>query len=609
MTKIALRVVALLTLFPALAANAQWANGPAYTAPPTFSHIVFIIQENRTPDTLFGGAPYSSTPACAGWNGFAPGIDLANGGPNKAVSACSPLTPSAHLTFGGGNHSHTDWETQYDGGALDGACLSGTGASCASVPYGPYISIQQSVVQPYLSIANNYGWANYLFQTNQGPSFPAHQFMFSGTSAPTWPGDEYSRYFVSANPSFWASGCDVATYGEKPGTGLDWIDPTGTEHTVKSLFPKPSSTNFLGQGYQCYDRNTLVTSSTTATSAVADRLTTANVPITWRYYAQTPGVIWNAPESITQTCYSQNAILPNSSGSAPAACGPNAITGGNEYGNVSITSLQTATGAPILTDIQNCNLQQISWVTPDEQWSDHPGDDPSNLDLGPSWVANIVDAIGQSGTKSKGGCDYWNTEPTAIFILWDDWGGFYEHVPPPAVNVGTGTPPSNFTCKNSQGGAWGCGYTYGFRVPLLVVSPYTKPGTVSGALSSSSVPTLAQYANPGIPHAWVHDFGSLLNFAEQNFYPAGTKIAPAGYNYADSNTFDTSYNGQTVVPLWEFFTSPTILPFTPITPGINPKTGLPYTASFFEDTFYTEPNVVTGVVPKPTGPDNDGDED
>lgn len=627
MAKIMLRIVSLLTLLTAVAANAQWATGPTYVAPPHFDHIIFIIQENRTPDTLFGGAPASISTTCPAWNGFLSGVDLANGGPNKFVSPtnCTLLQSWPNLDCGGGSHSHTDWETQYDSGALDGACLPGSKATCGNttakcdgmiVPlYGPYIAVQKSVTNPYFSIANNYGWANYMFQTNQGPSFPAHQFLFGGTSAPTWPGDQYNKYFVSENPGFLTSGCDGTA-----DTKLNWIDPTGTETTVTGLFPTP--TDFLEEGYVCYDRNTLVTVSTSATSTVSDRTDKAGTAITWRYYAQQPGIIWNAPEAITQVCYSQNAVVPNAAGTAPAACGPNAVTGGDEYGHESFPVLSgpNATGAPILTDIQNCNLQKISWVTPDEVWSDHPGEDPNNL--GPSWVAVIVDAIGQSANSGNSvnpvtgnNCDYWGNnpndtstttvEPTAIFIVWDDWGGFYDHVPPPAVNVGTGTPPSSFSCTNSQGGSWGCGYTYGLRVPLLVVSPYTTPGTVSGALSSNTLPTLAQYVT--LPAAWTHDFGSVLNFTEQNFYPAGTKIAPTGYTYADSNTFDTSYGGQTVVPLWEFFTSPTKLPFTVITPNINPATGLPYTASFFET--YYETDVKKGVVHKPQGPDNDGDED
>jgi phospholipase C len=606
MRKNLVRGIALFTLLTPLAANAQWAAGPAYKAPPKFSHIIFIIQENRTPDTLFGGDPLVGSTVCPAWNGFANGVDLQNGGPNKeASSGCSLLTSWGDLVKGGGDHSHTDFTTQYDGGLMDGACAPGTKAKCAPTdkpPNGPYIEVRQSIVQPYFDIVAAYGWANYMFQTNQGPSFPAHQFLFSGTSAPTWPADAYSRYFVSENPGFLTSGCDALNSNGNPApdTGLKWIDPTGTENTVAGLFKTP--VGFLEQGFQCYDRNTLVTSAATSanTSPVSDRLSTSGTPITWKYYSQQAGIIWNAPESITQTCYSQNAIVPNTGGTAPAACGPNTQTGNDEYAHVSFP-VPKVTGAPILTDIANCQLQQISWVTPDEAWSDHPGQDP--LNLGPSWVANIIDAVGMSNSNSKGACDYWGAEPTAIFVVWDDWGGFYDHVPPPAVNVGTGTPPSNFKCTNSRGGSWGCGYTYGLRVPMLVVSPYTTPKTVSGALRSDVVPN--SYAN--LPKAWTHDFGSLLKFTEQNFYPAGTQIAPTGYSYADSNTFDTIYQGQTVVPLWEFFTASAPLQFTPITPTINPLTGQPYTASYFED--YYEPSKMGGVAHVPTGPDNDGDED
>ncbi|MGB9492445.1 MAG: alkaline phosphatase family protein [Terriglobales bacterium] len=632
MTKLTPRLVVLLTLFTSAAANAQWATGPAYKAPPHFSHIIFIIQENRTPDTLFGGAPIFSKPGCGGFNGFANGVDLANGGPNAFVSStnCTTLQLWPNLDCGGGDHSHLDFETEYNSGAMNGACLTGTKAVCGSTTakcdgataplYSPYIAVQQGIVQPYLSFAAHYGWANYMFQTNQGPSFPAHQFLFSGTSAPTWPGDAYYNYFVSENPGFLTSGCDaVSTTGQPaPAPGLDWIDPTGLETSVEDLTPG----GFLQDGFECYDRNTLVTVSTSATSEVSTRLDKLKSAITWRYYAQQPGIIWNAPESITQTCYSQNAIVQNADGTAPAACGPNSSTGLDEYNNVSFptTSGSNATGAPILNDIQNCNLQQISWVTPDEAWSDHPGQTDSTYpNLGPSWVAVILNAIGQSAANSVNpttgkNCDYWgdnpkdtsstSVEPTAVFVVWDDWGGFYDHVLPP-VNVGTKTK-TGFTCKNTQGHPWGCGYTYGFRVPLLVASEYTTAGTVSGALSSNELPTLAQYAD--IPPEWMHDFGSLLKFTEENFYPAGTKIAPSPYTYADSNTFDTSYGGKKVVPLWEFFTSSTKLPFTAITPGINPETGKPYTANFFE-TYYQTTDAATGLVHKPTGPDNDGDED
>jgi phospholipase C len=609
MAKTTLRTILLFTLFTSLAANAQWANGPTYTPPPHFSHIVFIIQENRTPDTLFGGSGLAAGPACAGWNGFANGMDLANGGQNKLISACTPLQLWPDLECGGGSHSHTDWEDQYDKGKLDGACVSGTGAKCAGTGqacangesgplYSPYIGVAPSAVQPYLSIIQNYAWANYMFQTNQGPSFPAHQFLFSGTSAGVWPGNQYYQYFVSENPGG-NTGCDVSDYsGGKPSPSMGWVDPTSKEHAVSSLTGLPT---FLVDGYQCYDHNTLVTTSPTATGTVQP---SGNV--SWRYYAQSHGILWNAPESLTQTCYSQNGI-PTTTDSAgnivPALCGANPATGLDEYANESFPVKKGAnkTGAPILTDIGKCNLQQISWVTPDGAWSDHPGDDSTDKNLGPSWVADIVDAIGQSG--NGGVCDYWGNnpndtattsiEPTAIFITWDDWGGFYDHVPPPGVNVGTKTN-GVFSCTNSQGGSWGCGYTYGFRVPLIVVSEYTIPGTISGKLSSNTIPS--SYTN--IPTAWEHDFGSFLNFAEHNF--SLPTIAPPGYSYADANTFDTTYNGATVVPLWEFFTSPTALAFTSIS--------APYPPSYFEG-YYAAIDKATGAPHEPKDADDDGDEE
>ncbi len=110
-------------------------------------------------------------------------------------------------------------------------------------------------------------------------------------------------------------------------------------------------------------------------------------------------------------------------------------------------------------------------MIPSGQDSDHAG--TSGL-TGPSWVASIVNAIGNSA--------YWAN--TAIFITWDDWGGWYDHVPPPQVLQGA-------NCVQ-----WGCGYIYGFRVPLIVVSPYAKAQHISSV---------------------QHDFGSILKFIETTF--------------------------------------------------------------------------------------------
>ena len=98
----------------------------------------------------------------------------------------------------------------------------------------------------------------------------------------------------------------------------------------------------------------------------------------------------------------------------------------------------------ILTDAYAGELPGVAWVTPDWQDSDHTG---SGDDRGPSWVTSVVNAIGESPD--------WNS--TAIFVLWDDWGGWYDNVAPPQLDF--------------RG--------LGLRVPCIVISPYARSGYVS----------------------------------------------------------------------------------------------------------------------------------
>ncbi len=97
-----------------------------------------------------------------------------------------------------------------------------------------------------------------------------------------------------------------------------------------------------------------------------------------------------------------------------------------------------------ITDVAQGKLANFTWITPICANSDHVN---CGGGYGPSWVATLVNAVG----KSK----FWSS--SAIFVQWDDWGGLYDHVPPPYL-----------------------GYdSVGFRVPLLVISPYAKHGHVS----------------------------------------------------------------------------------------------------------------------------------
>jgi phospholipase C len=146
----------------------------------------------------------------------------------------------------------------------------------------------------------------------------------------------------------------------------------------------------------------------------------------------------------------------------------------------------------ILQDIPAGRLASVSWVVPSWPNSDHP-DSLSNT--GPDWVASIVNAVGQS--------KYWNS--TAIFIMWDDWGGWYDDVPPPQLDdVGLG-----------------------FRTPFLVVSPYAKHNYVSHV----------QY-----------EYGSVVKFAESTFglpslYALDSRATDARAN-ALSDCFDFTQQPQ-----------------------------------------------------------------
>jgi phospholipase C len=85
----------------------------------------------------------------------------------------------------------------------------------------------------------------------------------------------------------------------------------------------------------------------------------------------------------------------------------------------------------------------VSWIAPTQANSDHP---PANLATGQAYVTNLINTIMKSPD--------WDS--TAIFLAWDDWGGFYDHVVPPKVD---------------QNG-------YGLRVPALAISPYAKQGFI-----------------------------------------------------------------------------------------------------------------------------------
>jgi phospholipase C len=419
---------------------------------------VIVVQENRTPDNLFGSNP-----------AFEPGVDIATEGVNSKGTTI-PLAPVALANCYDISHAHSAFEATLTQGADKDPVAPKAGCKVPLNPQFKFVDNSSGIVQPYFDIAKSYGFANRMFQTNQGPSFPAHQFLFGATSSPSVD----SPLFASENMEDRTNGAGCATV---PSQRVRLIGPDGDEQANKPIFP-------------CFNRPTL-----------ASLLDGAATPISWKYYSSGGLSIWTAPNAIRSICQ------PERIDTTTECTGPDWLR-----------NVVPGNPAQVLADIGSCNLPAVSWVIPTGANSDHAA---GNKGTGPQWVASIVNAIGTQN-KCTNGDFYWND--TAILITWDDWGGWYDHVKPFKVNM---RPPL----------AWGDGYTYGFRVPLMVVSAYTLAGTVSNK---------------------ILDFGSLVLFVEQNFGlgTIGPGTTPFS-NYADYHAIGRS-------TLSEFFTLSKPRAFQPI---------------------------------------------
>ena len=183
--------------------------------------------------------------------------------------------------------------------------------------------------------------------------------------------------------------------------------------------------------FPCFDFPTLMDSLT-------------NAGLTWKFYAPTSsqlGYEWNAPDAISH------------------------IRNSPQWSTNVVDETQFA------KDAKAGNLPTVSWVVPIGSVSEHPGPLPTGASTcnGENWTVQQINAVMQG--------PLWNS--TAIFVTWDDSGGFYDHEPPPVTGA----------------------YTLGLRVPLLIVSPFSQ--TTGGV--------------PGyITHTQYSDY-SFLKFVETVF--------------------------------------------------------------------------------------------
>ncbi len=431
-------------------------GGGATAEIPQVRHVVVIFQENRTPDNLFHGL-----------RAHLPAADIADTGVNSHGRTITLTAVPLANDYDVG-HTHKAFIAQYDHGRMDGADLSNcsppTGQSCPPDPEFRYVA--PADVTPYAWLAIHYGFANRMFQSNQGPSFPAHQFILAGTAQP-W---AISPFFAAGDPLLFAGsgGCDAL-----PQQSVAMIGPRGASQFV---FP-------------CFEHATL-------TDLLDHPPAGARQGLTWRYYTPSEGSIWTAPNAIRHMC------MPSGS---PRTCNGAPFTNGQIV----------LDPAQILDDARRDALPSVSWVIPTGLESDHA---KTNDGSGPSWVAAVVNAIGHS--------EAWKN--TVILITWDDWGGWYDHVAPPL--------DPKFP--------W---YENGFRVPLLVVSPYTPAGYVSNQ---------------------THTFGSILGFIE-TAYGLG-RIPPGDFADARSDALMDFFDFK--APPRPFATVPATIPGEAFAHDTRPKT-------------------------------------
>jgi phospholipase C len=414
----------------------------ASSATSSIQHIVVLVQENRSFNTMFAGFPGANTAMSGACK------------PAKSKPWCPPshVIPlrSIPLEKGTGvnkgtdiDHSHHGFEVECDakGGVcqMDGFNLINTGESGQGVPAKriPYSYVERSETKPYWDFARQYTLSDNMFFTETASSFIAHQILLSGTVQLS------NGEWVTDQPGAVPWGCDAV-----PGDNAPTLLRNGFESFSPGVFP-------------CFKWGTL-----------ADLLDAKSV--SWFFYVDTcctnppydfSGGAWNGYRAIHKIFY------------------------GPDY-KKNISSPNTN----IFSDVKNGTLPSVSWVIPSLYDSDHPA---SGCNGGPWWVSRVVNAIGTS--------NYWKN--TAIIVLWDDWGGWYDPAQPKIIN------PS----------------TLGMRVPMIVISPYAKPGNVSHT----------QY-----------EFGSILKLIEQTFGlgSLGTTDASAP-SMSDVFNFSQTPNTFTAEPL------------------------------------------------------------
>ncbi|MCL4448248.1 MAG: phospholipase [Actinobacteria bacterium] len=372
-------------------------------------HIVVIFQENRSFDSYFGTYP------------GADGIPMNNGIPSVCIpdpvrSACiRPYPDHANINVDG-PHDAIASQMDTNNGKMNGFIFSdqklsniecnnndplapGCGEAARADEIVGYHT--QSDIPNYWAYAQHFVLQDHMFEPIHSWSFPSHLYLVSAWSA---------SCAKKNSPSSCSSALDFPPLANRSDpTPYAWTDITwllNRYHVSWSWYLDNGYQPLRGSGVawpasQHSGSQHLGAVQTEGYPGVRATINKHGVPL-----------IWNVIPGFTD------------------------VHQDHQLGNVSqLTNFFIAA--------KNGSLPSISWVLPNGYDSEHP---PSPVSVGQSYVTNIVNAVMKSPD--------WNS--TAIFITWDDWGGFYDNVVPPQVDT----------------------LGYGIRVPGLVISAYAKPGYI-----------------------------------------------------------------------------------------------------------------------------------
>jgi phospholipase C len=390
-------------------------------------HVVVIMQENRSFDTYFGTYP------------GADGIPMTNGQPTVCLPAdtgsCVKPFHDPNDVNGGGPHGQTNATADIDGGKMDGfvtsaargshGCADVNNPACSSSATPDVMGWKDAREIPnYWAYAQDFVLQDHMFEPNASWSLPEHLFMVSEWSAHcATPGDPTS--------------CTNAL--QSPGT-------PGNGKAAKRAVPTPKAPSGPAVG----------PASTAAPAAVAPATDGEGDPIA---VPSGPDYAWT---DLTYLMHRQNVgwgyyvvagTEPDCQNDSAVSCAPvkqDAKTPGiwnplpyfdtvrQDGQEANIQSVHN-----FYTQAKAGTLPAVSWIVPSGPVSEHP---PAATSAGQSYVTSLINSVMASPDWSS----------TAIFLGWDDWGGFYDHVAPPSVD---------------QNG-------YGLRVPAMVISPYAKKGYI-----------------------------------------------------------------------------------------------------------------------------------